>query len=396
MKITICGGGFGGVKAALRLAEYDGNKITLISDKKDFQYFPALYATATGRSKRQSWIPLGEIFANKPNVNVVIDKVTSIDPAKKTLTGESGVLYEYDNCILALGAVTTYFNIKGLDTYAFGIKSAEEIVRLKQHLFEQMSQYQSIDKQYVIVGGGPTGVELAATLGVYLRQLQKKYTRSNSKINITLIEGSPRLLPRMHPRTSSHVAKRLRKIGVKVELNKRVEASTAKGLIVSGRPIETQTIIWTSGVANNPFFADNAKHFTFAKNGKVEVDAQLRVAKDVYVIGDNAATPFSGLAQVALHDAHFVADNLMRKIGHQPLKKYKAVMPPVVVPLGEWWAVFEWRQIRMHGVLAALIRRAADIVGYSDILPLGHALDIWRTQDRPEDEYFTPLPKRQR
>lgn len=393
MKITICGGGFGGVKAALRLAEYSNNKITLISDKTDFQYFPALYATATGRSKRQSWIPLGEIFADKPNVTVMIDKLTGINPDKKELSGESGNVYEYDHCVLALGAVTTFFNIKGLDTYAFGIKSAAEIARLKQHLFEHMTEYQTVDKQYVIVGGGPTGVELAATLGAYIKQLQAKYTRSSHKIRITLVEGSPRLLPRMHPGTSKRVTKRLKKIGVKVELGKRVEEGTATSLVVGGRPIQTQTIIWTSGVANNPFFAANSQHFTLAPNGKVQVDDYLRAGKDLYILGDNAATPYSGLAQVALHDAHFVADNLMRKAGQQPLKKYKAVMPPVVVPVGESWAAFEWRKVRLYGWPAAMIRRAADAIGYSDILPLGHALDILRVQDRREDDYFTPPAK---
>ena len=393
MKITICGGGFGGVKAALRLAEYSNNKITLISDKTDFQYFPALYATATGRSKRQSWIPLGEIFADKPNVNVIIDKITAINPDKKELSSEHGNVYEYDHCILALGAVTTFFNIKGLDTYAFGIKSAAEISRLKQHLFEQMTEYQTVDKQYVIVGGGPTGVELAATLGSYIKQLQAKYTRSNHKVRVTLVEGSPRLLPRMHPGTSKRVAKRLQKIGVKVELGKRVEEGTATSLVVAGRPIQTQTIIWTSGVANNPFFAANSQHFKLAPNGKVEVDAYMRAGKDVYILGDNAATPYSGLAQVALHDAHFVADNLMRKVGQQPLKKYKAIMPPVVVPVGDTWAAFEWRKVRLYGWPASMIRRAADAIGYSDILPIGHALDILRVQDRREDEYFTPNAK---
>lgn len=392
MKVTIVGGGFGGVKTALELAKHKNMEITLISDKTDFQYFPALYGTATGHSKRQAWVPLGEIFGNIRNVTVYIDTIKKIDPAAKELKGKSGTVYVYDHCVLAMGAVTTYFGIEGLDTYAHGVKSAEEITRLKQHLYEQMGQQHVIDKNYVIVGGGPTGVELAASLGTYLERLRVYYRLPRRKIHITLVEASPRVLSRMHEKTSKSVEKRLRKIGVKVEAGKVVESATADTLMVSGRPIKSQTVIWTSGVANNPFFKENAKHFELSKNGKVVVDDYLRAGKDLYVIGDNAFTQFSGLAQVALHDAKFVARHLVRQRSRQSLKKYHAVMPPVVVPVGDNWAVFEWRGIRLKGWPASLLRRAADVIGYSDILPLGHALNIWQTQDVVSNDYFGPAP----
>src|SRR5690348_15518234 len=133
MNITIVGGGFGGIKSALELAKDKRNHITLITDKPDFQYYPALFSTATGHRHLESWVPLGVIFADKPNVTVVLDTVTTIDPERKLLKGMSGASYDYHTAILALGTVTTYFGIKGLDTYAYGIKSAAEITRLKQH-----------------------------------------------------------------------------------------------------------------------------------------------------------------------------------------------------------------------------------------------------------------------
>lgn len=390
MNITIVGGGFGGVKAALELSKQPYNHITLISDKPDFQYYPALYGTATGHSKMQSWVPLGEIFAKIDNVNVLIDTVTAIDPATKILSAKSGHRYAYDTCILALGAVTTYFGIEGLDTFAYGIKSAEEITRLKHHLYEQMGERRIIDKHYVIVGGGPTGVELASALGAYLERLRIHYKLPHHKIRINLVEASPRLLPRMHEKSSAKVQKHLEKLGVRVETGKVVQSATADTLMVSGRPIKSHTVIWTSGVANSPFYKANEQHFEFIKNGKVVVDDHLKAGKDLYIIGDNAATPYSGLAQTALHDALFLADNFKRHHDRQPLKKYKAVMPPVVVPVGENWAVFEWRKLRLSGWIASMIRRAADVVGYSDILPFGYAFDVWRSQRILEDEYFTP------
>lgn len=149
MHITIVGGGFGGVKAALKLAKNKRVKITLISDKTDFQYYPGLYSTATGRSHLQSWIPLGEIFAGHDNIQVVIDTVINIDKKAKTVSGASGAVYSYHSLILSLGSVTTYFGIKGLDHYAYGIKSMVEINRLKQHLLDEFSKSDGADKDFL-------------------------------------------------------------------------------------------------------------------------------------------------------------------------------------------------------------------------------------------------------
>ena len=162
INITIVGGGFGGVKAALELAENEKNQITLITDKPDFQYYPALFSTATGYRHLQSWVPLGLIFAGKPNIRVILDTVTKIDPDTKTLTLASGETHEYKKCIMALGMVTTFFGIEGLDTYAYGIKSAEEIKRLKHQIYKDIAEEGKLDKHYVVIGAGPTGVELSA------------------------------------------------------------------------------------------------------------------------------------------------------------------------------------------------------------------------------------------
>ncbi|MES2631068.1 MAG: FAD-dependent oxidoreductase [Patescibacteria group bacterium] len=389
MQITIVGGGFGGVKAALTLAKNKRARITLITDKPDFQYYPALYGTATGKSHAQAWISLGEIFANYDNINVVIDSVTKLDKADRSITGASGAVYHYSKLILALGSVTTYFGIPGLNDFAYGIKSKDEITRLKQHLFEEFSKPNGADKDFLIVGAGPTGVELASTLGTYLKHLKVKYQQPEPRITISIIEAAPRVLPRMSEKASALVAARLKDLHVHVELNKKVEQETADSLIVSGKPIKSHTVIWTSGVANNPFFAANADQFELSKNGKVVVNASLRSGKDVYVIGDNAFTPWSGLAQTALHDGVFVAKHILG----ESKKKYVAKLPPVVVPVGEGWAIFEYKKIRFGGWLGSVIRSAADFVGYKDILPLGQAIAAWRTQKVKEEFYVTAKSK---
>lgn len=386
MKITVVGGGFGGVKAALELAKNKRAQITLISDKADFQYYPALYGTATGHSHLQSWVPLGEIFANTDNVNVIIDRVTKLDKEKKTLNSESGTVYEYQTLVLALGSVTTYFGIEGLDHYAYGIKSYDEIRRLQQHLLEEFSKPHGADSHFLVIGGGPTGVELASALGDYLKELKNHFKQPEPRLTINLVEAAPRILPRMSEKASIMVTKRLQKLGVHVETAKKVEAETADALIVSGRPIKSHTVIWTSGVANNPFFKENVDQFELSPNGKVVVDKHLRSGQHVYVIGDNAFTQYSGLAQTALHDGIFVAKHILKKSN----KKYKAKLPAVVIPVGDNWAIFEYKWIRFGGWAGSIVRSAADFIGYHDILPFGRALGVWRAQKIKEKAPYIP------
>ena len=389
MQITIVGGGFGGVMAALTLSKKKNAHITLITDKPDFQYYPALYGTATGASHSQSWIPLGEIFAGHDNIDVVIDSVTRLNKAEKTIATASGATHKYNKLVLSLGSVTTYFGIPGLNDYAYGIKSHDEITRLKQHLLEEFSKPDGADKDFLIVGAGPTGVELASGLGTYLKHLKKRFRQHEPRITISIIEAAPRVLPRMSEKSSALVAARLKKLHVHVELNKKVEEETADSLIVNGKPIKSHTVIWTSGVANNPFFKANADQFELSPNGKVVVDAHLRSGQDVYVIGDNAFTQWSGLAQTAVRDGIFVA----KHITGASKKKYVAKLPAVVVPIGENWAVFEYKKIRFGGRLGSLIRSAADFVGYNDILPFSQALGVWRAQKVKEEFYATATPK---
>lgn len=393
MKVLIVGGGFGGIRAALELAKDKSNEITLISDKPDFQYYPTMYSSATGYSHNETWAPLGEIFADIDNITVYIDTIEKIDGLEKTVTGSTGTEYHYTTLIMAIGVVTTYFNIPGLETYAHGIKSDDEIRKLKQHLFVDIADKKMLDKNYVVIGAGPTGVELAAALGTYIRRLCRHYGIKRPNVRVRLIEAAPRVLPRSSEKTSRKVTKRLKNLGVIVETNKRVERAKAKELVVSGKVIESHTVIWTSGVVNHPFFAAHPDVFTIAKNGRVEVDDYLMAYPSVYVLGDNAATPYTGLAQTAIHDAVTVARNLKRQAKKQAPRKYKARMPVSAIPVGKRWAVIEWHWIRIYGWLGAMIRRASDLIGHMDILPIGTSLGAWHAGRVYENDYFTPTVK---
>lgn len=393
LHVTIVGGGFGGVRAALRIAADPTAKVTLITDRSELQFYPALYSSATGHSHLESWIALGEIFADHPNVHVHLDTIDNINPAEKKLWGISGTAYEYDTVIFALGVVTSYFNIPGLETYAYGIKSEEEINRLKQRIYTDIAERHHVDKNYIVIGAGPTGVELAAAMGTYIKRLCAHYGASRQNVHVTLVEAAPRVLPRSSERTSRRVTKRLRSLGVKVQVNKRVERENAHELIVSGDAIESHTVIWTAGVTNHPFFAAHPDVFTLAPNGRVEVDVYLRATDDIYVIGDNAATSYTGLAQTAIHNADYVARSLRAIHSGRAPAIYHPRLPVQAIPVGRGWAAIEWKFVRIYGRLGGFIRRLADLHGYTMLSPLETAFEAWYAARMYEDDYFAPTIK---
>lgn len=377
--VVIVGGGFGGVKAALELSRDDRFGVTLISDREYFQYYPALYRTATGGLNAQSQIPLKTIFAGKP-VDVVIDAATAVDSRAKVITTKSGRKFEYDDTIFALGVVTNYFGIKGLEEFSFGMKSIEEIKELKTHIKAQLLDPKEPEMRLVVVGGGPTGIELAGALPSYLHKLMQVngIDAKRRKVRVDLVEGAPRLMPRMPKSTSRAIARRLKTLGIDLHLGKPVEGETAEGLNVGGKTIISNTVIWTAGMANSPFF--RANNFAFGPRGKVAVNVYLQADDNLYVIGDNANTPYSGMAQTALYDGEFVAKNLIRKQDGKDLRAYKPKKPVYVTPVGEGWAAAMWGKFEFFGMSGWLLRQAADARAFASLEPFTRAAKQWFTE----------------
>ena len=383
MNIVIVGGGFAGIKTALLLAKDRDMHVTLISDRDHFVYYPALYAVATGGAQRQSFVPLRDIFADT-RVRIIHDTITGYDPVRRIVSGHKD--YSYDRVVFALGVVTSYFGIKGLKDYSFGIKSSDEVTKFRCHLHDELTSTRQLDKQYVVVGAGPTGVELASSLAQYIDHIAHAHAIHHNRIRIALVEAAPRVLPRMSEAASRHVTARLKSIGVKVMTHETVEWQDDDEVFVSGRSIPTHTVVWTSGVTNHPFFERHANHFRLSPNKRVIVDEHLMINQQTYVVGDNAFTPHAGLAQTALHDAHFVAQDILASHRGSVRSAYRSYQPPVVIPVGRHWALLEWRLLRVRGMLGHAIRRCADLIGYRDILPLSLALSAWRAESSTEDE----------
>jgi NADH dehydrogenase len=379
--VVIVGGGFGGVQTALKLSEDDRFIVTLITDRENFHYYPSLYRTATGGRRKISSIPLTEIFAGK-HLRLLIDEAVSIDRDNRVVKTKVGHKVGYDGLVIGLGVQTNYFGIEGLKELSFGIKSPDDAEKLKAHLHKQLLQDGRPDN-YVVVGGGSTGVELAGALGKYVKQIMKSHDMKQSKIHVDLIETEPRLLPRSPKDVSAMVKKRLKKLGVRVYLKTTVRAQTADALMVHNKSIRSHTVIWTAGAVNHPFF--NQNEFQLNRQGKVRVDQFLQAEPGIYVIGDNADTPYSGTAQTAIHDGAYVAKNLMRIVDNNEPRPYVAKKSIYVFPAGEGWAAVLWGRVRLYGRIGWVLRSAADLIGYSDFEPWKSAAKRWLAHEQNED-----------
>lgn len=382
-RVVIVGGGFGGVKAGLVLSKDERFEITLISDQSDLRYYPTLYHAATGGRMANSSIPLSALFYDHA-IHLVKGEVVLVDRKAKAIQTADGTSYGYDYVIISLGVVTNYFGIPGLDKYAYGIKSQDEVKHFKKHLHDQLEDQHQPDLNYVIVGGGPTGVELAGALPAYLKQIMKRHGVKDRKIHVDLIEALPKLLPILPVNTSRAVTRRLRRLGVKLYIGKAVEAETADELKVSGKPIRSHTVVWTAGVTNHPFFKQN--DFVITKRGKVAVDIYLQAEDSIYVIGDNANTPYSGTAQTALHDGEFVAKNLIRLQNSKQPRGYITRKPVVAVPVGSRWAAVNWGPVKVNGRLGWLLREASYLIGFHDLEPWPKAAKQFITEFDSEDD----------
>jgi NADH dehydrogenase len=266
-KVLIVGGGFGGVRAAVKLSRKSGISVTLISNLSTFAYYPQFYHSATGGSRSESALPLADVLAGT-GVTLVQDVIVSIQPDAHTVTSTDGTTtYAYDDLIMALGAVTNYFGITGLKEFSYGIKSIEEAERFKRHLHQQLVAEHKPDLNYVVVGGGPTGVELAASLDAYLERITKLHGLKPRVNSVTLVEGAPRILPRSLVAVSSQVQHRLETLGVRVLTGAVVKAETAEALELGGQSIATRTVVWTAGTSVNPFYYANGAHFQLAAKG---------------------------------------------------------------------------------------------------------------------------------
>lgn len=388
--VAIVGGGFGGLALARSLRKQNV-RVVLISDRHGFRYCPALYRTATGFTMRSSAIPLKDIVSDLPNVRLHYGRATSIDEHRRLIKTGSGEQIHYDIAVLSLGSVPNYFGIPGVEKHAYSITSPQEIFKLRKHLHDYVAKQSSVDKSYVVVGAGATGVEVAAGMASYVRMIAKRHKIKRPLVKIELVDSAHRPLPGLSKKASRTTRRRLNRVGVHFRPHSFVKEESETTLVTNKQSFHTNTVIWSAGFKINSFYQRNKHLFGFDKRGKVYVDEYMRAEPRIFVIGDNASTPFSGYAQTAVHDAHYVAKQIRRMHAGKRLRPYKIKRPFSVVPVGKRWAVLEYGRLSISGWLGAIVRDLADFIGYLDVMRLSQALKVWR--GRNDSEEYCPVCK---
>lgn len=392
-RVLVLGGGFGGIRLIRELRDRNDIAVTLVTEEPTFRYGATVWRAAIGYRKNGSYIPVSDLVDSYPNVTVHYDKALTIDRKSRKVTTEDGTVHHYDFCVIALGVVTSYFGIKGMEEHSFTVKTSKGLDALRQHLHSAIVDSGKLDKNYVIVGAGATGIELAAALRSYIKTIARHHHLKQSHVTLELVEAAPRILPAMKQAGSRATQRRLRKLGVHIMTKTVVKSETDSRLYIGDKSLKTQTVIWTAGVSNNPFFEKNATQFTVNDKKRVIVDEFLRVDEHTYVIGDNAATPYSGLALTAMHNAKYVSKHLVRASMWQKTPRYKPLKPLTIIPVGEGWAVLEWRGLVLHGRAVSWLRALYDFYGYAKIMGARPAFRIWLGRNQQEETCLFCLPE---
>ena len=378
-KVVIVGGGFGGLSAAQSLKS-DLVDVTLI-DRRNYHLFqPLLYQVATGSlSAGEIAAPIRGVLGRQRNARVLLGTVVDVEPELKHLLLADGAILDYDSLIVAAGSQTSYFGHNEWQEWAPGLKSIEEATTIRHKIlyaFEVAERMSDPEQRrawltFVIVGAGPTGVELAGAIGEIARQTLRNDFRSihPEEAQIILLDGAPRLLMSFPEDLAGKASDSLAKLGVQVKSRARVKHVDKEGLIIESAnetiPIASKAVIWAGGITPSPLgeiLATRTK--TETDKGRVKVKADLTVPNypDIYVIGDLASAsdqhgrPLPGLAQVAMQGGRYAAKAILRKVTNQPqLPPFRYFDKGTLAVIGRAAAVANVFGIHLSGLLAWLV-----------------------------------------
>ena len=370
-RLVIVGGGFGGLKLAKTLKP--GKFQVVVMDRHNYHTFqPLLYQVATAGLEPDSIAyPLRKIFQHRDEFYFRMTEVTRIDPEEKVVISPIGRL-EYDHLVLATGSVTNFFDNKVLEKRAMGMKSVPEALDIRSLLLENFEAALLTDNlkereslmNVVIVGAGPTGVELAGAIAELRKHvLPTDYPDLDfRRMSIHLVEGMDRVLPPFSKKASEKAREYLEKRGVKVWLNTMVKDYDGQNIITSGRPMLSQTLIWAAGVKCMPPHGISAESVT--RSGRINVNHfnEVEGYEGLYAIGDLAVMSTTAypdghpqVAQPAIQQGETLAKNLMRKINGKAMKPFKYRDKGSLATIGRSRAVADLPHFKIQGFVAWFI-----------------------------------------
>lgn len=369
--VIIIGGGFGGLAAAKIFGGDSKVNVTLI-DRRNYHLFqPLLYQVAmAGLSPAEIAVPIRGILSKFKNIEVLMGDVQSVDLNKKEVHTNLG-LFHYDYLILACGTKHSYFGHEEWEALAPGLKTLEQATEIRRRVltaFESAETEKDKDKQkraltFVVVGGGPTGVELAGAIGEISRYTLTKDFRhiDSNRTRIVLIEAGPRILASFSPKISQSATRSLEKLGVQVWTDSRVTEISPEGVRIGSEFLQANTVLWAAGV--KPSSLNKSLTVPLDKQGRVIVtqDLSLQDHPEVFAIGDQAyftedgQTPLPGIAPVAIQQGRAAGKNILRLAKQQKTLPFHYHDKGQLATIGRRIAVLEKGNIRMHGFTAWII-----------------------------------------
>ena len=375
-RIVIIGAGFGGLSAATRLGHIAAD-LTII-DRRNYHLFqPLLYQVATAAlSPADIAAPIRGILSRQVNTDVILGRVTGIDvEGRAVLLGERRV--QYDQLVIATGAREAYFGHDEWANVTLGLKKIEDATTMRRRIllaFELAENCEDENERrrlltFVIIGGGPTGVELAGALAELAKAaLARDFRRIDpTTARIVLIEGGPRLLPSFPPRLSQAAAQALTRLGVELRLSAMVTGCDAEDAVLGKERIASRTLIWAAGVAASP--AARWLGVTAGRGGRIAVGADLTLPghPEIFVIGDTAEVagpegPLPGIAPVAKQQGAYVARVIVARLARKPTPRpfrYRSLGN--LATIGRREAVVDFGWLRLTGRIAWLVWGAAHI-----------------------------------
>lgn len=338
-KVVIVGAGFAGLKCAMELAARREIRVTLI-DKNSYQQFhPLLYQVAASLlSSGNAAFALRDIFRDNDNVDVQMNEVVAVDLARRTATTQDGKSYAGDYLVLATGSQVNFYGIAGAQQCSFPLYSLTDAEKLRSII---LRAFETADRNpesasggllnFVVVGGGPTGVEMAGTLaGVLKRTLPDEYRHVPYKnAQVFLIEASSSVLGAFSPDSQSYAALALKEHGVQLRLETKVQEVQLDGVLLSdGSRIPTKSVIWAAGV--KPTSVPTSPELLMSRSGRIEVQEDVTVTgfERVYAVGDLAdakgedGKPLPQLAAVAQQAGKCCAENIIASVEGKPTKPF--------------------------------------------------------------------------
>ena len=379
--VVIVGGGFGGLAAAKALRKTSA-KVILIDRTNHHLFQPLLYQVATSElTAGQIATPIRSILRNQKNTTVIMGEVTAVDTDRNCVissdTDRQDALIPYDYLILATGASHSYFGHNEFAEHAPGLKSLADAEAARNKILqafelaeaeEDPSRHRNL-LTFILVGAGPTGVEMAAALAIFVRNTLKSDFRriDPASARIVLVDMASRVLPPFSDSLSKAAKQRLEKLGVEVLLGHSVDQIDSDGIVVAGQRITSKTVIWTAGVAPSP--AGKWLNVETDRAGRVRIQKDLTVPEhpEIFVVGDTASLdqngkPLPGVAQVAIQQGRYAGKLIHNRTVGGPLPgPFSYFDKGTMAVVGKGFAVLQSGKVQVSGFGAWLIWAAVHL-----------------------------------